>query len=252
MGPKNPPNTRLTLLGEKAEKKKLLHSRLIKESDNMSTLTYSWNVRGTFNGDFIGASGTTASVDGVAEVHGTAGEGVPFNHSSWIWGGLGHYGLGFMKGGHKVNPCEKYPFHMTRHWYGEDGAHIWSSHTISGAEGAWAGDIACVAEHFQPKGPILQGKVIGQYPSHWVATKRSDREVDVHGLVTLKVEGGATYTAHVHEYMKFWEPCVTINRHFWKLEYLEAEYYPTHWYHKEKAVIDPNWNFGKSPAEKMG
>merc|ERR1712142_985880 len=89
-----------------------------------SSLNYSWNVRGTFNGDFIGASGTTASVDGVAEVHGTAGEGAPFSHSSWIWGGMAHYGLGYMKGGHKVNPCEKYPYHMTRHWYGEDGSHI--------------------------------------------------------------------------------------------------------------------------------
>ena len=55
-------------------------------------------MRGTFNGDFVGASGTTASKDGVADVNGTAGEGAPFNHSSWIWGGLGHYGLGFMKG----------------------------------------------------------------------------------------------------------------------------------------------------------
>merc|ERR1712002_1438500 len=155
-----------------------------------------------------------------------------------------------MEGGHKENPCEKYPYHMTRHWRGEDGAHIWSSHTISGAEGAWSGDIACIGERFQPKGPIMQGLIRGQHPSHWVATKRSDREVDVHGLVTLKVEGGATYTAHVHEYIKFWEPCVTINRHFWKVEYLEAEYHPTHWYHKEKAVIDPNWNWGPS-KEKM-
>merc|ERR1719495_2773955 len=71
--------------------------------------------------------GSTASVDGIADVHGTAGEGAPFNHSTWIWGGLSHYGLGYMKGGHKVNPCEKCPYHMTRHWYGEDGAHIWSS-----------------------------------------------------------------------------------------------------------------------------
>merc|ERR1712142_1139551 len=75
----------------------------------MSTLSYSWNVRGTLNGDFMSASGTTASIDGVADVNGIAGEGAPFNHSSWIWGGMGHYGLGFMKGGHKVNPCEKYP-----------------------------------------------------------------------------------------------------------------------------------------------
>merc|ERR1712168_166318 len=109
----------------------------------MSTLTYSWNVRGTLNGDFMSASGTTASVDGVADVNGTAGEGAPFDYSTWIWGGMGHYGLAWMKGGHKINPCEKYPYHMTRHWYGEDGSHIWSSHTITGAEGAWAGDVAC-------------------------------------------------------------------------------------------------------------
>merc|ERR1712142_1101331 len=104
-----------------------------KPTDTMSTLTYTWNGRGTLNGNFIGASGTTASVDGVADVNGTAG--------------MAHYGLGWMKGGHKVNPCEKYPFHMTRHWYGEDGAHIWSHHNVTGAEGAWAGDIACVGEY---------------------------------------------------------------------------------------------------------
>merc|ERR1711942_521802 len=166
-----------------------------------STLSYSWNVHGTFNGDFMSASGTTASVDGVAEVHGAAGEGAPFAHSSWIWGGFGHYGLGYIKGGHKETPCDKYPFHMTRHWWGEDGAHIWSSHHVTGAEGVWA-------------------------------------------VVTLMVEGGGTYTAHVHEYMQFWEPCVQINRHYWKLEYLAAEYYPDHWYHKEAAVVDPNWTWG--------
>jgi len=216
----------------------------------MSTLSYAWNVRGTLNGDFLSASGNTASVDGVAEVNGTVGEGAPLDHSTWIWGGLGHYGLAYMKGGHVENPCEKYPYHMTRHWRGEDGAHIWSSHSITGAEGAWAGDVACVADKFQPKGPILKGKVRGQYPSHWIATARSDKEVDVHGLVTLKLEGGATYTAHVYEYIKFWEPCVKIKRHFWKLEYLEAEYHPTHWYHKEKAIVDPNWNWGPT-KDKM-
>ena len=63
-----------------------------------ATQNYSWNVRGTLNGNFVGASGTTASVDGVAEVHGTAGEGAPFDHSSWIWAGMAHYGLGWMKG----------------------------------------------------------------------------------------------------------------------------------------------------------
>merc|ERR1712198_604256 len=91
---------------------------------------------------------------------------------------------------------------------------------------------------------IMKGLINGQYPSHWIATKRSDKEVDVWGTVTLKVEGGGTYTAYVHEYMQFYEPCVTINRHYWKLEYLAAEYYPTHWYHKEAAVVDPNWTWG--------
>jgi len=210
-----------------------------------SSLSYAWNVHGTFNGDFISASGTTTSLDGIADVYGNAGEGAPFKHSSWIWGGFGHYGLGYIKGGHKENPTEKYPYHMTRHWRGEDGSHIWSSHHVTGAEGAWSGDVDMVAEGFQPKGPIMQGLIIGQWPSHWVATKRSDKEVDVWGTVSLKVEGGGIYTAYVHEYMRFYEPIVTINRHYWKLEYLEAEYYPDHWYHKESAVVDPNWTWGK-------
>merc|ERR1712025_878345 len=72
----------------------------------MSTLSYAWNVHGTFNGDFMSASGTTASVDGIAKVHGTAGEGAPFNHSSWIWGGFGHYGLGWIKGATKRPPLK--------------------------------------------------------------------------------------------------------------------------------------------------
>ena len=71
----------------------------------LATQNYSWNVRGTFNGNFVGASGTTASVDGVAEVHGTAGEGAPFDHSSWIWAGMAHYGLGWMKG--ESNTCAR-------------------------------------------------------------------------------------------------------------------------------------------------
>merc|ERR1711931_456496 len=149
-----------------------------KPTDTMSSLTYTWNVRGTLNGNFIGASGTTASVDGVADVNGTAGEGAPFDHSSWIWAGMAHYGLGWMKGGHKVNPCEKYPYHMTRHWYGEDGAHIWSHHNVTGAEGAWAGDIACVGEYFQPKGPICQGKIVGQFPSTgWPPREATERSM---------------------------------------------------------------------------
>merc|ERR1712198_826729 len=52
----------------------------------------------------------------------------------------------------------------------------------------------------------LKGLINGQYPSHRIATKRSDKEVDVWGTVTLKVEGGGTYTAYVHEYMQFTSP----------------------------------------------
>ena len=29
-----------------------------------------------------------------------------------------------------------------------------------------------------------------------------------------------------------------------QLEYLAAEYYPDHWYHKEAAIVDPNWTWG--------
>merc|ERR1712142_1450108 len=193
MGHGQTPNTSSTL-GEKKSGKPAAQPKNDSDdnflADTMSTLNYAWNVRGTFNGDFIGASGTTASIDGVADVNGTAGEGAPFNHSSWIWGGMGHYGLGFMKGGHKVNPCEKYPYHMTRHWYGEDGAHIWSSHNISGAEGAWAGDIACVGENFQPKGPILQGKVIGQYPS------KGDSHIWYRAAFQLELNNGSYYSGY--------------------------------------------------------
>jgi len=210
----------------------------------MSTLNYSWTLRGSFNGNFVSASGATDSVDGIANATGTVGEGAPLNHSAWHWGGFSHYGLGWAKDGNIENPCEKYAHHVSRHWRGEDGAHIWSTNQVTGAEGAWAGDIKCVADHFKPKGPIMQGKIVGQYPSHWIATKRSDREVDVHGVVTLMVDGGATYTAHVHEYIKFWVPCVKITRHYWKLKIMEGEYFPTHWWHKESAIFDPNWNYG--------
>jgi len=210
----------------------------------MSTLNYSWALRGSFNGDFVSASGTTDSKDGIATAHGTVGDGGPFKHSVWHWGGFSHFGLGWFKDGNKENPCEKYPFHVMRNWWGEDGAHIWSSNTVTGAEGAWAGEIKCVAEYFKKGSAIMEGKIVGQYPSHWVATKRSDKEIDVRGLVTLKVEGGGTYTAQVHEYIKFWEPCVKITRHFWKLRILEGEYFPTHWWHKEQAIADVNWNWG--------
>jgi len=217
----------------------------------MSSWSYSWTLRGTFNGDFVGASGATNSVDGIANATGTVGEGAPLNHSTWFWGGFSHFGLGWIKDGGVENPCEKYAHHVSRHWRGEDGAHIWSSNQVTGAEGAWAGNIKCIAEGFQPKGPIMQGKIIGQLPSHWIATARSDREVDVHGLVTLKVDGGATYTAHVHEHIKFWEPCVKITRHYWKLKIMEGEYFPDHWWHKESAIVDANWNWGIN-SERVG
>jgi len=210
----------------------------------MSTLSYTWSLRGSFNGNFLSASGKTDSVDGIASAEGTVGEGAPLDHSTWFWGGFSHFGLGWIKDGDTPNPCEKYAHHVSRHWRGEDGAHVWSSNQVTGAEGAWNGDIKCVAEGFKPMGPICQGKVIGQYPSHWIATARSDREVDVHGIVNLKLEGGGYYTAHVHEYIKFWEPCVKITRHYWKLKIVEGEYFPTHWWHKESAIVDANWNWG--------
>ena len=94
----------------------------------------------------------------------------------------------------------------------------------SGSKGAWVGDIKCVGDGFPPLGPIMRGTIVGQYPSHWIATARSQKEVDVHGVVTLKVEGGGTYTAHIHEYIKFWEPCVKIKRHFWKVRKRCKEY----------------------------
>merc|ERR1711931_539402 len=140
----------------------------------------------------IGVDFLTDSKDGIATAHGTVGDGGPFKHSVWHWGGFSHFGLGWFKDGNKENPCEKYPFNVMRNWWGEDGAHIWSSNTVTGAEGAWAGEIKCVAEYFKKGSAIMEGKIVGQYPSHWVATKRSDKEIDVRGLVTLKVEGGGT------------------------------------------------------------
>merc|ERR1712033_11060 len=76
------PQTQFPLLEKKKKKKagQLQRSRRQESTtDIMSTLSYTWNVRGTLNGNFIGASGTTASVDGVADVNGTAGEGAPFD-----------------------------------------------------------------------------------------------------------------------------------------------------------------------------
>merc|ERR1712168_1763256 len=81
----------------------------------MSTLSYSWALRGTFNGDFVSASGTTDSKDGIATANGTVGDGAPLDHSVWHWGGFSHFGLGWLKDEKVENPCEKYPFHVTRH-----------------------------------------------------------------------------------------------------------------------------------------
>jgi hypothetical protein len=50
-------------------------------------------------------------------------------------------------------------------------------YACSGTEGAWAGDYHVVAEHFDKYGPILKKQLTGQFPSHWVATKRSDKKV---------------------------------------------------------------------------
>ena len=67
----------------------------------------------------MSASGTTASADGIAEVNGTAREGGPFKHSSWIWGGFGHYGLGYIKG-KLVTLLEKVDHSNTALGSGED------------------------------------------------------------------------------------------------------------------------------------
>ena len=63
----------------------------------------------------------------------------------------------------------------------------------------------------------MQNKIIGQFPSLWVATKRTDKDMDIHGLVTFKLVHGDTYNIYVHELVKFWEPCVKIKRQFWKV-----------------------------------
>merc|ERR1712142_983712 len=69
-------------MGVTIKKRFFRESRKTESTSIMSTLSYTWNVRGTVNGDFMSASGTTASVDGVAEVHGTVGEGAPLAHST--------------------------------------------------------------------------------------------------------------------------------------------------------------------------
>jgi len=209
------------------------------------------HLHGTFNGDFLDVTAHGAGEgDGVANWTGNVGDG-DFDHSTWIWGHFLHYGFAYMPEGKVANPTDKYGHKMTRHWYGEDGAHMWASCNVKGAEGAWAGDYHVVAEHFGKYGPIMKKQLRGQFPSHWVATKRSDTKVDVHGLITYKVEGGATYTAHVHDEVTFFEPVVELTRHYWKVEYPEGEYFKDHFYHKEIAIADACWNFGNT-KDKMG
>lgn len=201
-------------------------------------------LHGTFNGNFVGFSAHgSGEGEGVSEWKATVTEGT-FDHSTWIWGQFLHYGFAYMPDGKIKNPTESLGHRMTRHWRGEDGAHIWASYIVTGSEGAWSGDVHCVAEHFDEFGPIMKKKLTGVWPSHWVATKRSDREVDVHGLITYMVEGGGSYTAHVHDEVVFGEPCVQLTRHYWKLEYPESEYHDDRWWHKETAFVDSLWNFG--------
>merc|ERR1711921_42911 len=202
----------------------------------MSTLNYAWNVRGTLNGDFISASGTTASVDGVADVHGTAGEGSPFNHSSWIWGGMAHYGLGYMKGGHKVNPCEKYPYHMTRHWRGEDGAHIWSSHTINKK-------IVLVGSGFE-KGSLMlwdgnkeKGNwIVRSWPQYAVAVPKGDDHIWYRSTFQFELNDGKFYSGYwemdVHCRKKIQMPAPYVVK-FWD-ETWDSDAYNWHFYEREE------------------
>jgi hypothetical protein len=46
-----------------------------------------------------------------------------------------------------------------------------------GEEAFWSGDYHILANKFGKDGPVLKNKLRGQFPSHWVATKRSDRQV---------------------------------------------------------------------------
>jgi len=216
----------------------------------MSAGNYAYSIRGTLNGEFLSVSGNTDWKDGVANTKATVGEGAPWKVNSWVWSWISHYGFAYMPDGGVENPCDKYAHHITSHWWGEDGSHIWAKNKVDGAEGAWAGDIHCVAEKFVVGGALWGGKVKGQWPSHWVATARSDKEVDVHGVVTYKMENGGTYTAHVHHWVQFYEPIVKLTRHYWKLDVVDGGYYADNWWHKEVAIADTTWNFG-TPKDKM-
>jgi len=216
----------------------------------MSAGTYAYSVRGTVNGEFLSIAGNTTWKDGVADTSATVGEGAPLKVNSWVWGWFSHYGFAFMPDGAVENPCDKYAHHVTSHWRGEDGSHIWAKNKVDGAEGSWAGDVHCVAEHFVEGGALWGGKVKGQWPSHWTATARSDKEVDVHGVVSFKMEGGGTYTAHVHHWVQFYVPVVKLTRHYWKLDIVDCGYYADNWWHKEIAVADATWNYG-TPKDKM-
>jgi len=216
----------------------------------MSAGTYTFAITGTLNGEFMSANGSTSWKDGVAETAATIGEGAPLPVNTWVWGWLSHYGFAFMPDEGVENPCEKYAHHVTTHWRGEDQAHIWSKNTVTGSEGAWSGDIHLRGTHFAPGSACWGGKIKGQWPSHWVATVRSDKEVDVHGNITYKMADGETYSAHVHHWVQFYEPVVKLTRHTWKLVINEGGYFPDNWWHKETAIADTTWNFGV-PKEKM-
>jgi len=203
-----------------------------------------FTLRGTLNGESLSASGRAEGVDGVAEVSAAVDDRIEWRHSTWIWGTFAHFGLAFFPDGKVKNPCETHSHHVTRNWRGEDGAHIWSSQVVKGAEGERHCDIQCAGESFDIQGPILSRKIVSQMPSHWVATARTDREIDVHGIVTYQLEGGSSYTVHIHDLIAFEEPCVQLTRHYWKLEIADGEYHPDHWWHKEIAVVDACWNYG--------
>jgi len=208
----------------------------------MSAGSYTYHWTGTLNGEFISGNGATTWKDGEADTKGAIGEGAPLKVNTWAFNWLFHYGFAYMPG--VENPTEKYAHHVTSHWWGEDGSHIWAKNKVTGAEGAWDGDIHLVAEHFVPNGALWGDKVKGYWPSHWVASARGDKDVDVHGVVTFKMAEGATYTAHVHHWVQFYEPCVKLTRHYWKIEIPESGYWADNWYHKEIAICDTTWNFG--------
>jgi len=211
-----------------------------------------FTLRGSLNGEFLSASGRIEGIDGVAEVSAVVAEQKQLTHSTWIWGSFTRGALGFIPEGKLRNPCELYPHRMTRQWKGEDGASISSKHNVSVVNGSLISEIHCLGETFDSQGPVMTRKIVGQFPSHWVTTAKSDKEIDVYGIITYQLDGGSTYVVHIHDLIIFDDPCILVGltRLYWKLEVADGEYHPDHWWHKEIAVIDPCWNFGPS-KDKM-